>query len=199
MRNKRGFTLPEVTASLLIVAVIAVTVGTMIVAGIKLIANNTQLYRAKQIGDGVFDIIENRISCSVGVGLYEDISEVQADITSALYFSERGRVSVFDTLERKYIPLFGDEFYGTAFVEIQLAPDRNSPDMAEVNIKVYMDEKQVYTRSSHVKVLAGTGGVITGDDLNSRNGGFYMLSAGGDNNEQQLIEADSNAVEGDDR
>lgn len=65
--NKKGFTLVEVTVTLAVFAILVALASSIVVSGGNIYAKNANTVKAAQVCDGVYDVLNNRLSFATSI------------------------------------------------------------------------------------------------------------------------------------
>lgn len=77
--NKNGFTLVEVTVTLAVFAILVALASSIVVSGGNIYAKNANTVKAAQVCDGVYDVLNNRLSFATSIDFTKASAEKSPD------------------------------------------------------------------------------------------------------------------------
>ncbi len=158
MKSNKGFTLPEVTFSLVILSVAVVIIGTMIITGMNIFARNAQLSKAQILCDAAYDYISERLTYGENITITEDISK-HRDMYEGYHpfviaVRQDGVISAGNSFcESEYFSVFSKELYGNMRLSISIEQSSESLLLTELTTEVTLDGDILYSRTSTVKMM----------------------------------------------
>lgn len=115
IKNKKGFTLVEISVTFIILAIVIAIASSLIIAGSNFLARNAGMSDAKFVGDSICDNITAQLTDATKLTVAPSTATVEKD-DSAIKI-ENGRMFV-DVFNNGYVDLYGDGFYGGFDVRI---------------------------------------------------------------------------------
>ena len=151
LKNKKGMTLVEVlVASTITVMMVGVCIS-MLIAANNLFVENAALFQAKQIGDGVLDILvsELRYADAIEVGNAKKTDPLDPE-QEQLYLStdvstphELGRLCYGSGKLIDDIDYLGENFYAGMDVKLEIAPV-DAANAATIRVRVLRNSEEKY-------------------------------------------------------
>ncbi|MCD8328215.1 MAG: prepilin-type N-terminal cleavage/methylation domain-containing protein [Ruminococcus sp.] len=178
-RNKKGFTLVEVTVALAVFAILVTLASGIIISGSNIFARNTNRVSASETADSVYDILNERLSFATSIDLTKDEFSPDGDgYNECIKLEKKGSSSSGDervSIRRENSSDF-DGVCETGDFDVLLSLEgvtkttngKNNMTLLNVKISIYSDDELMYTKDASIELL-NSACEITGIDSTPSN------------------------------
>ena len=158
-KSKSGFTLVEVSVSLVIFSIIAAFCCGILIMASGLFARNHEKTQAVRAANDICSFVSGKLMTAVSIDIKSSshISEGEhkGEYYERLVFEEGGEIILIERENGGIQPVFDNEYFGGAVSEIKISRDKQVPACVIVTVGIYSGgyEELIYSCTRAVRLL----------------------------------------------
>lgn len=202
LKDESGFTLIEITVTLVIMALVLTVAGTVYFFGNRMYTAQEVKNSEKYIGDTVYNYMKDRLTYATAVEIIDPSyqanntavkpsNEKVFSFSASETGSEYGYLKHGDNssdLSKTVLNVFGEDYYSNYTIQYQVG--RVDSKVLNLTVKVFnKNQDEVYTNSSDVKVINIDNAINNGDTA-----GISVVNSSGTNTDGTKSSLYTNAM-----